>query len=115
MSNDSLWAPKYHHVVPQSYIRRWAPGRKGSVRPVRVDDGRGKRVGHKKVGGIDDFYRLEADDIDDTSTPPLVVEVLLGVFDNLARLRIDEVLAGEPGPVTDVGIRPILHGWLPRR
>ncbi|RQO52729.1 hypothetical protein DBV08_00035 [Rhodococcus sp. KBW08] len=98
-------APKYHHVVPQSYIRRWTPGRKGSVRSVRVDDGRGKLVGPKKVGGIDDFYRLEADDIDDTSTPPLVVEVLLGVFDNLARVRIDELLAAEPGPVTDVEMK----------
>lgn len=81
------------------------PRRKGSVRSVLVDDGRGKLVGSKKVSGIDDFYRLEADDIDETSTPPLVVEVLLGVFDNLARVRIDELLAAEPGPVTDVEMK----------
>ena len=48
---------------PTSRAHR-TPGRKGSVRSVRVDDGRGKLLGPKKVGGIDDFYRLEADDID---------------------------------------------------
>ncbi|MGR6520923.1 DUF4238 domain-containing protein [Rhodococcus erythropolis] len=98
-------APKYHHVVPQSYIRRCTPGRKGSVHPVLVDGGRGKLLGPKKVGGIDDFYRLEADDIDETSTPPLVVEVLLGIFDNLATVLIDELPAAEPGPVTGVEMK----------
>ena len=61
--------PKPIAKASHSYIRRWTPGRKDSVRAVRVDDGRGKLMGPKEVGGIDDFYRLEADDIDDTSTP----------------------------------------------
>ena len=104
LTNDPN-APKYHHVVPQSYIRRWTPGGKGAVRSVRIDDGRGKLVGPRKVGGVEQFYRLEADDIDQTSTPPLVVEVLLEVFDKLAKVRIDELLAAEPGPVTDVEMK----------
>lgn len=62
-------------------------------------------MGPRKVGGVEQFYRLEADDIDQTSTPPLVVEVLLEVFDKLAKVRIDELLAAEPGPVTDVEMK----------
>jgi Protein of unknown function (DUF4238) len=98
-------APTYHHLVPQSYIRRWAPDRKGSIRSVRIADGRWKLVGPRKVGGIDDFYRLDADDIDDCRTPPLVIEVLLGELDKLASAWIDQLLAVEPGPITDDGLK----------
>ena len=90
-------APTYHHLVPQSYIRRWAPDRKGSIRSVRIADGRWKLVGPRKVGGIDDFYRLDADDIDDSRTPPLVIEVLLGELDKLASTCGESPLLSPPG------------------
>ena len=58
-------------------------------------------MGPRKVGGIDDFYRLDADDIDESKTPPLVIEVLFGELDKLASTWIDQLLAFEPGPITN--------------
>ncbi|BDT90197.1 hypothetical protein IFM12275_01730 [Nocardia sputorum] len=76
-------APYRHHLVPRSYLERWAVN--GVVRRTFVDTGQWLKRGLKVVGWLDDFYRLEADDIDPHITPPLFGEVLLGELEDIAK------------------------------
>ncbi|MFE5702199.1 DUF4238 domain-containing protein [Rhodococcus koreensis] len=92
-------APRRHHLVPRSYLDRWAV--KGVVRRTIVDTGRWRDLGLKGVAYEDHFYRLEADDVDPEVTPPLFGEVLFGELEDIAKPNIDTLLSYEPGTVTN--------------
>jgi hypothetical protein len=63
------------HLVPASYLRRWAED--GRVRVTEVETRHSYVAKPEKVGLETDFYRLEADGIDPDEVPPLAMEVLL--------------------------------------
>ena len=92
-------APKKHHFVPRSYLARFAVN--GQVRRTLVDTGQQRNLGLKGVGYLEDFYRLEAPDIDPDRTPPLFTEVLLGALEDDAKRDIDTLLLYEPGIITN--------------
>lgn len=85
------------HIVPASYLHRWAEDDQ-----VRVTDlGQSPRRTYfgkpEKVGLETDFYRLEADGLDQDEVPPLALEVLMSVIEGKAKLGIDELIAdGQP-------------------
>lgn len=92
-------APKRHHLVPRSYLDRWAT--EGIVRGTAVDTGRWRDYGLKGVAYEDHFYRLEADDIDPNVTPPLFGEVLFGELEDVAKSNIDTLVENGPGLLDD--------------
>lgn len=86
-----------HHLVPRSYLERWAED--GRVRVTEVDSRRSYCASPEKVGRETDFYRLEADGVDEDEVPPLALEVLLSEIEGSAKLGLDELLEfGEPTP-----------------
>ncbi|MGV9823882.1 DUF4238 domain-containing protein [Nocardia xishanensis] len=89
--------PGRHHLVPRFHLQRWTID--GALRRTLVDNGRWRDLGVKGVGWQQDFYRLEADDLDPALTPPLFAEVLLGELENIAKPLIDTMLTFTPGPV----------------
>ena len=85
------------HIVPASYLQRWAEGDHVRVTDLSSSPRRTNCGNPKKVGLERDFYRLEADGLDEDEVPPLALEVLMGVIEGKAKLGIDELLAnGEP-------------------
>lgn len=85
------------HLVPASYLRRWAEG--DQVRVTEVATRHSYCAKPDKIGRETDFYRLEADGIEPDEVPPLALEVLLGQIEGSAKLGLDELLAdGQPDP-----------------
>jgi hypothetical protein len=84
-----------HHIVPASYLRRWAEDDR--VRVTEVETRHSYCAKPDNVGLETDFYRLEADGLEPDEVPPLALEVLLSEIEGLAKLGIDELLAdGQP-------------------
>lgn len=85
------------HIVPASYLRRWAEDDR--VRVTEVATRHSYCAKPDKVGLETDFYRLEADGLDPDEVPPLALEVLLSEIEGQAKLGLDELLAeGQPDP-----------------
>jgi hypothetical protein len=83
-------APKGHHYVPSSYLARWAEG--GLLRRTDVVEHRDRKMSPKQAGKEKAFYRLESEDLDPASIPPLMFEVLLGKVENWGKPAIDELV-----------------------
>ncbi|WP_404948551.1 DUF4238 domain-containing protein [Streptomyces sp. ARC14] len=77
-------APRKHHLVPASYLRRWAED--GKIRVTHVDKGKSHFSPPEKAARETDYYRLESPEIDTDAVPPLLFEKMLG--------KIEEFSAG---------------------
>ncbi|WP_083911830.1 DUF4238 domain-containing protein [Nocardia takedensis] len=87
--------PRKHHLVPGSYLQRWAePDGKGrsEVRVTEVDEHRSYCVAPKKAARETDFYRLEHPDIDPDTLPPLLFETYLSKIEGHAVQAIDGLI-----------------------
>lgn len=82
-----------HHLVPSSYLHRWAED--GQVRVTDVEAPHTYCGRPETVGRVTDFYRLEADGIEKEDLPPLALEVLLSEIEGRAKAGIDELVARE--------------------
>lgn len=74
--NESGTPPRKHHLVPASYLRRWAEG--GVIRVTDLDDNNSYLCAPEKAARETDFYRIDHPDIPRDEVPPLVFETLLG-------------------------------------
>jgi Protein of unknown function (DUF4238) len=84
-------APRKHHLVPASYLRRWA---ENDV--IRVTDINAKRTyvtSPEKAARETDFYRLEAAELDPDELPPLLFETLLATVEGWGNSAIDHLLS----------------------
>lgn len=82
-----------HHLVPASYLRRWA-----SNNIIRVTDLREDRTyvtAPERAARKTDFYRAEAEGIDPHEIPPLLFETLLSDVEKWGKDAIDEFLRGQ--------------------
>lgn len=89
--SDTKDAPRKHHLVPASYLRRWAEG--GKVRVTVIDEGRSYLSAPESAARETDYYRVEHPQIDPTATPPLLAETILGRLEGNAKTVIDNLLA----------------------
>lgn len=81
---------KKHHLVPASYLRRWAVD--GKVRVVDLSNKRTYVAAPEKVARDTDFYRLDSDDVDPDELPPLLMEVLLSKIEGAAVQPITKLI-----------------------
>jgi hypothetical protein len=84
-------APRKHHVVPASYLRRWAE--ENRVRVTEVDTGTSYETSPLKAARITDFYRIEAEGLDPDEIPPLLIETALAEIEGWGRGIIDELIS----------------------
>ncbi|MEV0388736.1 DUF4238 domain-containing protein [Nonomuraea sp. NPDC050643] len=82
--------PRKHHLVPASYLRRWAEDSK--VRVTVVDEDRSYLSSPERAARETDFYRIEHPDIDAEKMPPLLFETILGRIEGNAKWAIDELI-----------------------
>lgn len=96
-------APRKHHLVPASYLERWAEG--GQIRVTDIDAGNDYKTSPGRAARETDFYLADAEELDPDDLPPLLFEVLLGHIEGWGRSTIDELLKApvelEPGRVTE--------------
>lgn len=83
-------APRKHHVVPASYVRRWAE--QDRVRVIEVEEGTSYETSPSKAARITDFYRLEADGLDPDEIPPLLMETALSEIEGWGKEVIDKLI-----------------------
>jgi len=87
---NEVSAPRKHHLVPASYLDRWAED--GRVRVTQVEDGTSYETSPGKAARITDFYRLEAEGLDPEQLPPLLFETLLSEVEAWAKTIIDQLV-----------------------
>lgn len=75
-------APRKHHLVPASYLRRWAED--GKIRVTQVDNEKSYLSAPEKAARETDYYRLESPNIDRDAVPPLLFEKMLGGIEGLS-------------------------------
>lgn len=94
---EAVGGLRKQHIVPASYLQRWAEGGQVRVTDLELSPRRTYCGNPRKIGLERDFYRLEADGLDEDDVPPLALEVLMSVIESEAKLGIDELLTnGEP-------------------
>lgn len=87
-------APRKHHVVPASYLRRWAED--NQIRVTNVDEKRSWLTAAEKAARITDFYSMASEDLDPNKFPPLFAETQLSEIEAIGKKAIDEVLHQSP-------------------
>lgn len=96
--------PRKHHLVPRSYLQRWAePDDKGRdrVRVTEVDEHRSYCPAPDQAARETDFYRLEHPDLDPDTVPPLLFETYLSKIEGQAVKAIDGLI--EHGDPSELG------------
>lgn len=98
-SAERSWKPpRKHHLVPASYLQRWAED--GQVCVTFVDEARSYLSSPETAARQTDFYRLQHPDLDPVEVPPLLFETMLSQIEGSAKTVIDELLEHfEPGQV----------------
>lgn len=86
-----------HHLVPRSYLERWADDR--TIRVTRVDDRYSYRATPANAARETDYYRIEADHVDPAEIPPLIFETMLGSAEGYGKRAIDELLVKHPSQI----------------
>lgn len=81
-----------HHVVPNSYIRRWA-GPSGQVQVADMETKKTFSTSPGNAARITDYYRVESPDLDPDVIPPAMVENLLSIIEGMAVPAFDKLLA----------------------
>jgi hypothetical protein len=91
--------PRKHHLVPASYLHRWAEESK--VRVTVVDEHRSYLSSPEKAARETDFYRIEHPDVDAEQVPPLLFETMLSQIEGNAKTVIDELIKYRDARVLD--------------
>lgn len=87
-------APRKHHVVPDMYLRSWAVD--GRIRVTETDTKRTWVTSPGRAARRTDFYRLEDDELDPDSVPPLLFETILGRVESEAALVVRKLAEQQP-------------------
>lgn len=87
---ESGSAPRKHHLVPRSYLKRWAED--GLIRVTDVRQCFDYTTSPANAARETDFYSLASDDLDPERTPPLLFEVLLSEIEGWGVEGIDHLL-----------------------
>lgn len=85
--SESASTPRKHHLVPASYLKRWAEG--GKIRVSDVNAGRTYITAPEKAARETDYYRVQSEDIDPEFLPPLFLETFLSHIEDLGKQAID--------------------------
>ena len=88
--NEAGTPPRKHHLVPASYLRRWAED--GKIRVTEVDEQHTYVTAPKTAARQTDFYRLEHPQLDANKLPPLLFETILSKAEGNAHQVIDHLL-----------------------
>ena len=91
---ESGSAPRKHHLVPRSYLQRWAED--GLIRVTDVRKGIDYTASPTKAAS------LALEDLDPQTTPPLLFEVLLSEVEAWGVAGIDHLLAMPDQPDPEV-------------
>jgi Protein of unknown function (DUF4238) len=83
--------PRKHHLIPASYLRRWAES--GMVRVTELNQRRTYTVAPEKAARETDFYSLEHESLDPDEIPPLLMEALLSEVEGAAAAATDRLIA----------------------
>lgn len=86
--------PRKQHLVPGSYLDRWAVN--GQIRVTEVDTGTTYCVSPKKAARKTDYYNLSAPGINPEELPPLLFEVVLSEVESWGKQAIDALLHARP-------------------
>jgi hypothetical protein len=87
--------PRKHHIVPESYLERWAEQNK--IRVTEVDTNHTYLTSPGRAARVTDYYRVESEDIDPELVPPLFFEVFFSMTEGTGRQVIDELVrTGDP-------------------
>lgn len=90
--------PRKHHIVPSSYLERWAI--EGKVRVNLLDEQKTYLSRPAKAARETDYYRVESEDLDPDLVPPLIFETILSRIEAPAVNAIDQ-LATMPARIDD--------------
>lgn len=96
--NEEEAAPRKHHLVPASYLARWAPT--GQLRVTVTDTKRTYTGSPGTVGRVTDFYSLASEDLDAGAVPPLLIETILSQIETAAKPLVDLLIEDGPGALT---------------
>ncbi|MCX5169056.1 DUF4238 domain-containing protein [Streptomyces antibioticus] len=91
-------APRKHHLVPASYLRRWEED--GKIRVTHVDQKKSHLSAPEKAARETDYYRLESPDLDESALPPLLFEKMLGEVEGMSVGVIDALAEHGPDVLT---------------
>lgn len=86
--------PRKQHLVPGSYLARWAVH--GKIRVTEVDTSKTYCVSPKQAARETDFYNLSSPDISVEELPPLLFEVMLSEVESWGTQAIDGLLHAHP-------------------
>jgi hypothetical protein len=86
-------APRKHHLVPGSYLKRWAEN--GRICVTEIDAGTSYETSPTKAARVTDFYRLEAEGLDPQKLPPLLFETALSEVESWGS-HVVEALITQP-------------------
>jgi Protein of unknown function (DUF4238) len=92
--NLTVSVPRKHHLVAASYLRRWEEN--GRIRVTEIDEGRDYVTSPGRAARETDFYRVESEDLDPATIPPLLFELLLGRIEEWGKQAIDHLLSVSP-------------------
>lgn len=84
--------PRKHHLVPSSYLGRWAES--GKLRVTETASRYSYLSSPASAARETDFYRLQSPELDPASVPPLSFEVLLAESEGEAVSAIDQLVGG---------------------
>ncbi|WP_196811029.1 DUF4238 domain-containing protein [Arthrobacter sp. 35W] len=88
--NNEKSAPRKHHVVPASYLRRWTENKQ--LRVTNVDEQRSWTTAAERAARVTDFYSMASEDLDPAVFPPLYAETQLSEVEASGKKAIDELL-----------------------
>lgn len=89
--NNEKNGPKAHHLVPNSYLKRWAVGDR-----IRVTETTSRKTwcpDPAKAATETHFYRMQHEQLDPATVPPLFFETLLSRIEGMAVRGIDHLEA----------------------
>jgi hypothetical protein len=93
-------APRKHHLVPASYLRRWAIDDR--IRVTETDSHHTYTTSPEKAARETDFYSLASEELDNHNIPPLLFETLLSKIEGAAMTCIDLLLEGGPRALSEM-------------
>ena len=101
--------PRKHHLVPASYLRRWAES--GQIRVTDVNTRHTYTTAAEKAARETDYYRVESEDIDPELVPPLLFETLFSYVEADGKQAIDQLLL-KPASELDPELRAAFARYM---
>lgn len=106
---DGASTPRKHHIVPESYLRRWAE--KKQIRVTEVDSCHTYLTSPTRAAKITDYYRVESEDINPELVPPLLFEVFFSEVEGWGKKAID-ILLSQPVANLSKDLRALFARYL---